>query len=264
MTNPFHSADGVSSRRVKPSADASTRKYFAIYIQHRQDSGRGLFELTFSPLHTCLCILFYVSCAKSLISLSWSRRILGHMNRQMTHHLQPHATDMVLPIWVRKDLPALTRFVQPDISSWTTRPRCTHVHFWHLSSFVSKSNSHRWLIVMKSQYKKSNSVGKRQNINSWLSSRMRSSPHSRAWTNCGIIMRSWVSDWHYLHSALQTYSAYHWLIGTHVSCVSLCFSLVTYLLLEQAGKQRGCWQCGWRTMPPRRESWRRGRGSANN
>ena len=149
MTNPFHSADEVSSRRVKPSVDASTWKYLAIYFQHRQDSGKGLFELTFSSLQRFLCILFCVSCAKSLISLSWSRRILGHMNWQMIHrHLHPHATDMVLPICVRRSLPALERFVWPDISSWINRLPCTHVHFWKLCSFLSKSNTYigDWLL----------------------------------------------------------------------------------------------------------------------
>ena len=72
VTNPFHSDDGVSSRRIKTSVDASTWKYLAIYFQHRQDSGKGLFELTFSSLQRFLCILFCVSCAKSFISLSWS------------------------------------------------------------------------------------------------------------------------------------------------------------------------------------------------
>ena len=93
---------------------------------------------------------------------------------------------------------------------------------------------------------------------------MRPGPHSRAWNNCRLIMRSWVSNWLNSRSPLETHSACHWFHWTTcLMCLSPLFSRHVLILLEQAGKQRGCWQCGWRRMPKSRASPRRGRGSAN-
>ena len=55
-------------------------------------------------------------------------------------------------------------------------------------------------------------------------------------------------------------SLIHW--STCLVCLSRLFSCHVLMLLEQARKQRWCWQRGWRKRPPRRESWRRGGGSA--
>ena len=77
-------------------------------------------------------------------------------------------------------------------------------------------------------------------------------------------MRSWVSNWLDSRSPLETHSACHWF---HRNAWLVCLSPLVFrhvlILLEQAGKQRGCWQCGWSRMPTTRASPRRGRGSAN-
>ena len=66
MTNPFHTALWACFSRVRTSADASRWKCLVIFIEHRQDSGKGLFEVLFSSLHN-----FYVSHLCFLCEISY-------------------------------------------------------------------------------------------------------------------------------------------------------------------------------------------------